>query len=80
MEINDLKDIKEKVEEVVEKIKNDDKLLEQFKKEPIKTVEELAGVDLPDDKLEKVVELVKQRVDAGKGGLGEKLKGLFGKK
>ncbi len=77
----DIGEIKEKVEEVVGKIKSDDKLLEQFKKEPVKTVEELAGVDLPDDQLEKVVDGIKAKL--GADDLGAKLgglKNLFGKK
>ncbi len=77
----DIKEIKDKVEEVVAKIQNDDKLLEQFKKEPVKTVEELAGVDLPDDQLQKVVDGIKAKVALD--DIGDKLgglKNLFGKK
>lgn len=51
-------DIKEKISELVDKIKEDDKLKEQFAKEPVKTVEKLIGVDLPDDKLEAVLSRV----------------------
>ena len=77
----DIKEIKDKVEEVVAKIQNDDKLLEQFKKEPVKTVEELAGVDLPDDQLQKVVDGIKAKFALD--DIGDKLgglKNLFGKK
>ncbi len=74
-------DIKAKIEEIVEKVKSDKDIAEKFKKEPIKTVEELAGVDLPDDQIEKVVDAVKAKIsleDIGDklGGLGK----LFGKK
>lgn len=77
----DIKDIKSKVDEVVKKIQSDDKLLDQFKKEPIKTVEELAGVDLPDDQIQKVVDGIKAKIAVG--DISEKLSGLkdlFGKK
>jgi len=73
-------DIKAKIEEIVKKIKGDKKLLSKFKDEPVKTVEDLLGVDLPDDIIEKIVEGVKAKIsiDDVKGALG-KLKGLFGK-
>ena len=73
-------DIKAKIEEIVKKIKSDKNLLAKFKDEPIKTVENLIGIDLPDDMIEKIVEGVKAKIsiDDVKGALG-KLKGLFGK-
>ena len=73
-------DIKEKIEELVEKIKSNDDLMDKFKKEPIKTIEELIGIDLPDDKLEALVEGIKAKISMDKIGdaLGG-LKGMFGK-
>ena len=73
--------IKEKIEEIVEKLKNDDDLLEQFNKNPTKVIEEYVGVDLPDDKVNQLVEGIKAKIKLDKlgdalGGLG----GLFGKK
>ena len=73
-------DIKEKIEQIVEKVKSDKTLLSRFQKEPIKVVEELIGVDLPDDQIEKIVDAVKAKIDMDKignalGGLGK----LFGK-
>lgn len=55
-------DIKEKINELVDKIKDDDNLKDQFTKEPVKTVEKLLGVDLPDDKLEAVVDGIKAKI------------------
>ncbi len=74
-------DIKEKIEELVEKIKSEKGLLEKFQKEPIKTIEGLIGIDLPDDTLEALVDGIKAKLDLEKLGnaLGG-LKGLFGKK
>lgn len=71
-------DIKEKIEEVVEKVKSDEKLLDKFKKDPIKTVEGIIGIDLPDDVMEKVVDGVKAKVSVDKlsGALGS-IKKLF---
>lgn len=73
-------DIKAVITETVEKITSDEKILESFKKNPIKTVEELTGIDLPDDQLEKVVEGIKAKVtlDEVSGALGG-LKNLFKK-
>ena len=71
-------DIKAKIEEVVNKIKKDDKLLEKFKKDPVKTVEGLIGIDLPNDQIEKLVDGIKAKISLD--SIGDKLGGLFGKK
>lgn len=71
-------DIKAKITELVEKIKTDKELQAEFKKDPIKAVEKLLGVDLPDDTVAKIVEGVKAKMTADKlsDGLGA-LKKLF---
>ena len=71
-------DIKAKIEEVVGKIKIDPQLMETFKKDPVKAVEGVLGVDLPDDLVEKLVTGVKARLagDNLSGALGS-LKKLF---
>ena len=71
-------DIKAKITELVEKIKNDPKLAEKFQKEPVATIEGLIGVDLPDDQVGKIVEGVKAKISIDK--LGGALGGLLGKK
>ena len=55
-------DIKEQIESIVEKLQNDKALQAQFKKDPVKAVEKLLGVDLPDDMVEKVVAGVKAKL------------------
>ena len=74
-------DIKELAEKAVDTIKGDDNLLESFKENPIKVVEKVLNIDLPDDILEKIVEIVKTKIniDDAKEVIG-KLSGLFGKK
>lgn len=72
--------LKDKIEEIVEKIKADKDIAAKFRKDPVATVEELLGVDLPNDQLEGLVEAVKAKVSLDKlagvaGGLGK----LFGK-
>ena len=71
-------DIKAKIEELVNKIKGDKNLLARFKSEPVKVIEELIGIDLPDDQIEKIADGVKAKISLDKlsGALG----GLFGKK
>lgn len=71
-------DIKAKVDEVVNKVKSDDKFAEKFKSEPIKAVEDVIGVDLPDDVVKNVVDGVKAKINVG--GVMDKLGGLFGGK
>lgn len=76
MDIKEL--IKDKVDDIVDKIKSDKTLMTRFKSEPVKVVEELIGVDLPDDQLEKLADAVKAKIDLDK--IGGMLGGLFGKK
>lgn len=71
-------DIKAKIDEVVNKVKSDDKFADKFKNEPVKAVEDVVGVDLPDDVINNVVEGVKAKINVG--GIADKLGGLFGKK
>ena len=70
--------IKEKIDQIVEKLKNDDDLLEKFNKEPVAVLEEYIGVDLPDDKVEQLIDGIKAKLKLDK--LGGALGGLFGKK
>lgn len=69
-------DIKAKIDEVVNKVKSDSSFADKFKSEPVKAVEEVLGVDLPDDMVNKVVDGVKAKINVG--GVMDKLGGLFG--
>ncbi|MBD5531242.1 MAG: hypothetical protein HDQ98_03440 [Lachnospiraceae bacterium] len=59
-------DIKEQITSTVEKITKDKTLMEQFQKDPVKTVENVMGVDLPDDTLKKIVDGVKSKISLDK--------------
>ena len=61
-------DIKAKVEQIVKKIQSDPKLVEKFSKDPVSVVEELVGIDLPNDQIDKVVDLVKAKLNPDKAG------------
>ncbi len=73
-------DIKEQITSMVEKITSDKELMELFKNEPVKAIEKVLGVDLPDDAVEKVIDGVKAKMTADKAAdaLGA-IKGLFDK-
>jgi len=60
--------IKEKIEELANKIKSDKDLQAKFKSEPIKAVEELIGIDLPDDQIKAIVEGIKAKINLDKLG------------
>lgn len=71
-------DIKEKISEVVEKITKDKDLKEKFEKNPVKVIEEILGVDLPDDVVEKVIDGVKAKLTVDNiSDVAGKLKKLF---
>lgn len=55
-------DIKEKITQIVEEISKNPSLRKQFEDEPIKAVEKVLGVDLPDDMIEKVIDGVKAKL------------------
>lgn len=57
-------EIKQQIQQLVESISKDEKLKADFMKDPVKTVENTLGVDLPDDIIEKVAEGVKAKLTA----------------
>ena len=61
-------DVKEKIDELVKKITSDKNLAKNFAKNPVKTVEDLLGVDLPDEIVKKVIDGVKAKVSLEKIG------------
>ncbi len=73
-------DIKAKISEIVDKVKNDKDVAANFTKDPVKTVEGLIGVDLPDDQVKMITDQVQAKLSGGEGasGLISKVKGLFG--
>lgn len=71
-------DIKEQIGAIVEALTKDDGLKAQFQKEPVKAVEKVLGVDLPDELVEKVVQGVKAKLSAETvSGALDSLKKLF---
>ena len=71
-------DIKAKITVIVNKIKNDPSLAEEFTKNPEKAIEGIAGVDIPDGALDTVVSGVKAKLAGDKlSGVADTLKNLF---
>ena len=71
-------DIKEQVTKAVEKITKDKKLQEQFKTEPAKALENVLGVDLPDEIIDQVIKGVKAKMTTDKvSDAVDSLKGLL---
>ena len=73
-----MEELKEKIEQIVDKIQDSAEMKEQFEKEPVKVIEKVLGVDLPDEIIEKVIDGVKAKLTVDKiSGFADKLKGLF---
>ena len=71
-------DIKAKIEEIVAKIKNDKDFAAKFSADPVKAVEGVLGVDLPDDQINAIISGVKAKAEGG--GIMDAITGLLGKK
>jgi len=74
-----MEELKEKIEEIVNKVKSDENFAEKFKTEPVKAVEEILGVDLPDEQINQVIDAVKAKLNLDESGIIDKVKGLFNK-
>lgn len=69
--------LKDKIEEIVNKVKNDPDFKENFQKEPVKALESVIGVDLPDDKINEIINLIKTKIKLDENQVINKIKGLF---
>lgn len=56
------KELTKIVNDIVKKLQKDPNLLKNFKKEPVKTLEGLTGIDLPDESVTAVVAAVKAKL------------------
>ena len=69
-------DVKAKVNELVDKVKNDKDFSSKFISDPIKAVESVVGIDLPDEKIKEIASGIKDKVNIS--DVTEKLGGLGG--
>lgn len=73
-----MENIKEKIEEIVDKVKNDPDFATKFQENPVKAAEEIVGVDLPDDKINGMLDAIQAKINLDNaGGIFGKIKGLF---
>ena len=78
-------DIKEIIENIVEELTKNKSLKEDFEKEPVKVIERIVEIDLPDELVEKVIDGVKAKITVDKvadavekvSDLADSLKKLF---
>ncbi len=55
-------DIKAKMDEIIAKTKNDPEFMKKFTANPVKAVEEVVGIDLPDEQINKLVSGAKTKI------------------
>lgn len=69
--------VKEMIDKVIKKVKDDPDFAKKFQKDPVKALEGVVGVDLPDDKINEIVTAVKAKIKLDDSKIVGKLKGLF---
>lgn len=72
-----MEELKVKVEEIVNKVKNDGDFANKFQENPVKAVEGVVGVDLPEDQINGIVQGVKAKINFDNNNIVGKIKGLF---
>lgn len=55
-------DIKGQINKIVEEVSKNPNMKEQFEKEPVKVIENVIGIDLPDDVVMKIIDGVKAKL------------------
>ncbi|MHB8129525.1 MAG: hypothetical protein ACYDEX_11055 [Mobilitalea sp.] len=55
-------DIKSKIEEIISKIKDNKEFASEFENDPIKAVESVIGIDIPDDQVNNLIQGVKSKL------------------
>ena len=73
-------DLKAKIEEIVKKLTTDKTLMARFERNPASVIEQLIGIDLPDDQVNQLIDGIKAKIKLDQvgdvlGGIGK----LFGK-
>lgn len=71
-------DIKEQINKVIDEITKNPNIKDQFEKEPVKVIEKIIGVDLPDDIVMKIIDGVKAKLTVDSvSKVANTLKGVF---
>ena len=69
--------IKDKIDEIVNKIKNDKDFASKFKDDPVKVLEDVSGIDLPEDKINEVIIAIKAKINLDDNKILGKIGGIF---
>lgn len=69
--------IKEMLEKVVNKIKKDPDFAKKFQTDPVKALEDVLGIDLPNDKINELIAAVKAKIKLDDSKTIDKIKKLF---
>jgi len=73
-------DIKKTIEGLVSKINQDNKLVDQFKKNPKKTVQSLIGDKISENQIKQIIDGIKAKISVDKAGeMLDQAKGFFKK-
>ena len=73
-----MEDFKKKIDEIIDKINNDKDFAKKFKAEPVKALEEISGIDIPEDKIDEIITAIQAKINIDKvDNALDKLKGLF---
>ncbi len=71
-------DIKEQISKILEEISKNPEIKEMFEKEPVKAIEKVTGIDLPDDVVNKIIDGVKAKLTIDNvSKAADVLKGVF---
>lgn len=71
-------DMKGQINKIVDEVSKNPNIKEQFEKEPVKVIEKVIGMDLPDDVVMKIIDGVKAKLTIdGVSKAADALKGMF---
>ena len=75
-----IEQLKAKAESLIKSITGDKDLMASFAKDPVGTLEKKLGIDLPDEQINQLIKMIKEKLgDAGTKTLLQKIKSFFGK-
>lgn len=74
-------DLKKMIDQVVDGVKGNASMKDDFMKNPVKVIEGILKIDLPDDIMNKIIDGVKAKITLDSvADVADSLKGFFGKK
>lgn len=71
-------DIKDQINRIMEEVSQNPNIKEEFEKEPVRVIEKIIGIDLPDDVVMKIIDGVKAKLTLDSvSRAADALKGMF---